>query len=56
MSTRLAFPNHRPHITPSTVLSLEKLGDLLPEAKYVASIDHSSLLTASKHLQRGGLT
>ena len=36
--------------------SLEKLGDLLSEAKYGTSIDRSSLFSATKHLQRGGLT
>ena len=35
---------------------LEKLGDLLSEAKYATSIDRPSLLPARKHLQRGGLT
>ena len=35
---------------------LEHVGDLLLETKYVTSIDHSSLFSATKHLQRGGLT
>ena len=35
---------------------LEKLGDLLADAKYVPSTDRHSLLPTIKHLQRGGLT
>ena len=32
---------------------LEKLGNLLSEAKYVTSVDRSALFAAGKHLQRG---
>lgn len=60
MNQCLALPSHRNHTTQKIRIagiacsmsialqygaSLEKLGDLLADAKYVTSIDHPSLLT-----------